>query len=166
MIQIKQLITGKVLFEASTLRGANLRKADLREADLSRANLSGADLSGADLYEADLREADLSGADLSGADLYGANLSRANLSGADLSGADLLCMGEMKFVKTMQLDTYQIGFTKDTLQIGCQRHSIEKWKSFKDEDIIHMALNALDWWKKWKDFIFTAVELSFEKENK
>ena len=70
----------------------------------------------------------------------------------------------MKEIRTMQVDTYMIGFTKNTLQIGCQRHSIEKWRSFTDEEISKMDKGALEWWNKWKDWIFQAIELSYGEE--
>jgi hypothetical protein len=104
-----------------------------------RANLSGANLSGANL----------SGADLSEANLSGANLYRANLSEANLSGADLLCQGNMHELRTMQFDTWAIGYTADTLQIGCQRHPIEKWRKWTTEAgrewIAKMDGQALAW---------------------
>ena len=62
----------------------------------------------------------------------------------------------------MQIDTYKIGFTKDTLQIGCERHTIEEWQKFDDDKISKMDTNALKWWNKWKDFIFQAIELSYK----
>ena len=64
------------------------------------------------------------------ADLCNANLYYANLRGANLRGADLLCLGNMREIRTMQIDTWQIGYTADTLQIGCQRHAIEKWRKW------------------------------------
>jgi hypothetical protein len=71
----------------------------------------------------------------------------------------------MKQLRTMRLDTYQIGFTKDTLQIGCQRHKIEKWERFSDEEINKMDAGALEWWAKWKEFVFKAIELSFSGDK-
>ncbi len=106
-LEIKNRITGKVLFEFETennntqktlleaikqgayLRGADLRGADLRGAYLQGAYLRGAYLQGADLRDADLRGAYLQGADLQGADLRGAYLQGAYLRGADLRGAYL-----------------------------------------------------------------------------
>ncbi len=68
-------------------------------------------------------------------------------------------------LRTMQIDTYGIVFTKDILQIGCERHTIEEWKGFEDLQIEIMDDEALEWWRKWKDFIFQAVELSFETKS-
>ena len=182
-IEIKSRYTDKALFSheqknnsiritlqlaikvKADLSGADLFRADLSGADLSRANLSGADLFRADLFGANLSGADLSGADLSGANLSGANLSRADLFRADLSGANLLCMGDMKFIFTMQLDKWQIGFTKDVLQIGCQRHPIEDWKKFDDQTIEKIHFEALAWWEKWKNHIFKTIELCITGEN-
>ena len=162
-IEIKSRYTDKVLFSHEqennsiriTLELAIKAKADLSGANLYVADLSGADLSGANLSVAYLSVANLSGADLSGADLSEANLSKANL----------LCMGDMKFIFTMQLDKWQIGFTKDVLQIGCQRHLIEDWKTFDDAMINSMDTKALGWWKKWKNHIFKTIELCIIGEN-
>jgi len=167
----------------ANLSSTNLSFADLRSADLSFANLSSANLSSADLSFANLSSANLSSADLRSADLSSANLGFANLSSAnlrfanlhsanlrfadlrfadlcsaDLSSADLLCYGDMKFIFTLQLDSWPVGFTKDILQIGCQKHQIEQWRNFNDEDIAKFAPDALPWWNKWKEFIFTAIE--------
>ena len=86
-IEIKNRITGKVLFELE--REDNSVKKTLEEAVKNNAYLGGADLDGADLRGADLRGADLGGAYLGGADLRGAYLRGADLRGAYLRGADL-----------------------------------------------------------------------------
>ena len=141
---------GETLAEAY-LRGACLRGACLRGANLRRANLREADLLEADLLEADLREANLWEAYLRGADLRGADLREAYLPD----------LGNMIEIRTMQIDRYQIAITHTTLRIGCQQHPIEKWKSFSDEEINNMDDGALEWWEKWRDFIFQAIKLSF-----
>jgi hypothetical protein len=71
----------------------------------------------------------------------------------------------MREWKSMQIDTYRIGFNKNILTIGCEQHTIVKWKSFTDERISKMDNNALVWWNKWKDFIFKAIDLSYGAEN-
>ena len=90
-----------------------------------------------------------------------ANLIDANLRGADLRGAN----GNLKELKTMQIETYSISFTKDILQIGCKRFSHTEWKNFSNDEIEKMDSQALSFWNKWKDFIFKAIELSFENED-
>ena len=117
----------------------------LRDADGGeRAKLRGANLRGANLRYADLRYADLRGADLRNADMSGANLSDAKLS-----GANLLCHGNMREIRTMQFGKWAIGYTHDTLQIGCQRHPIDKWRKWNTEAgrkwIGLMDSNALEW---------------------
>jgi len=159
-LTIEMAIKSKADLIGADLSGANLSGADLSGANLSRANLSWADLSGANLSEASLRGAslrgaNLSGADLYGADLYGANLSEANLSGANLSGA----IGNMSIIFSMQIETYPITFTSEILQIGCKRFTHKEWQEFDDETIQKMDSQALSFWKKWKDFIFMAIDL-------
>jgi hypothetical protein len=60
----------------------------------------------------------------------------------------------------MQINKWRIVFTKDILAIGCQQHTIEEWRSFDDERINMMEVTALEWWRKYKEFIFMAIELS------
>jgi hypothetical protein len=144
----------------ASLREANMRYADLSGADLRGADLSGADLRYADLSGADLSEANLRGADLSGASLSGASLSEANLRGANLREANLRCVtGNMSIVFSMQIETYPITFTAEVLQIGCKRFTHQEWRDFDDETINKMDSLALEFWKKYKDFIFMAIKL-------
>ena len=143
--------------------------------DLSYANLSGADLSGANLRYANLRYANLSNANLSGANLSNANLSGANLryanlryanlSGADLSGANLryadlrYCIGNGREIKSLQIGTYLISYTKDILNIGCQSHKHTDWRTFSDSIILDMdEQKALDWWNLNKHIIFELID--------
>ena len=162
------------------LSGANLRYANLSEVDLRYVNLSDADLSDAHLSDANLSDVDLSDANLSGADLRYANLSDAdlrcaNLRYADLSGANLInadlsdadlsdanlryCIGNNIEVKSIQIGTYLVSYTKDILNIGCQSHTHLKWKSFCDNDILSMdGKRALDWWSLYKHIIFELID--------
>jgi hypothetical protein len=154
----------------ANLGGANLRGADLSGANLGGANLRGADLSGAYLGGANLRGADLSGADLGGANLRGADLYGADLSGANLSGADLLAYGDMKYLKTMQIDKWAVGYTYDTLQVGCQKHTIDKWSKWDTEAgrkwVALMDECAIDWAEKHLGLILRIIETSPAKNPK
>ena len=108
------------------------------------------------------RRADLSGADLSGADLCRTNLRGADLSGADLRRAHLWStIGNNRHIKSLRLEEYDVSYTGEVIQIGCQQHTIEEWRGFDGNKIGSMdGQKALDWWAKWKDFIFQAIELS------
>lgn len=146
-----------ISFKVKDFSFINLRGADLRGADLRGANLRGADLYSANLRGADLRGADLRDANLRGADLYSADLYSANLRDADIRGS----IGDMSKVKSIQIDTYLISYTSTHLSIGCQLHKIEEWVNFDDGRIIEMnGKSALKFWRKFKSFIFTAIELS------
>ena len=188
MIEIKHRITEKVLFTVTgtlfgaNLRGANLFRANLRGADLSGANLSGANLSGADLsganlFEANLCRAILRGADLSKTNLRGANLSETNLRGANLHGTDLRganlrganlrganlrrVLGDSHKIHTMQTPYWSVVICLDqnTMAIGCEQHSIDDWRKFKDAKIRLMNTEALEFWKTWKPFIFQYIDI-------
>ena len=113
---------------------------------------------GANLAGANLDGANLDGASLDGANLYGASLNRASLDGAS---------GINDYVKSMQIDTYPICYTHDALQIGCQRHLISEWSAFDDARIRHMdGTKALNFWRKYKAWIFQTIELCPAKPTK
>ena len=138
----------------ANLQDANLRGADLQDANLQDANLREAILQGADLQGADLWGADLQGANLQGANLRGANLRGANLRGANLWG----CIGEGVRVKTLVVGTYVVTYTKEVLQVGCQRHGIPEWWGFDDATIEDMDWKALPWWRKHKELLKQVIE--------
>jgi len=71
-------------------------------------------------------------------------------------------IGNGREIKSMQLGTYNITFTSKVLQIGCENFEISEWRKFSDSRITGMDAGALEWWNKWKDFIFKAIELSTE----
>jgi hypothetical protein len=157
-------VNGCEIKDFANLRDANLRDANLCGADLYGANLRDANLSRTDLREADLSRTDLRGANLCEANLCGADLYGADLYGANLYGANLLCFGNMEEVKTLQIDTWNVGYTYDTLQIGCQRHPIEKWRKWDTQAgrkwINGMDREALEWADKHLDLILKIIEVS------
>ncbi len=129
-----------------------------REEGGDRANLDGANLVRANLYRANLY-----GANLYGANLYGANLYRANLDGANLDGANLWgCAGNRNEIKSLFLsEDYSITYTAKHMQIGCEKHEIKEWWDFDDKRILDMdGKSGLKFWRKYKDFIKSAIELS------
>jgi len=149
---------------------ANLRDTDLSGANLIGADLRNADLSGAVLSGANLRNAHLSGADLRGAYLNDANLSGANLRNAHLSGADLLCTGNMKEIKSLQFEKWGVAYTYDTLQIGCKKHSIERWRRWDTPAgkvwIDNMDSDATEWACKFMPIVLMLIDTSPARPTK
>ena len=155
------------------LRGADLRGVNLRGASLRSANLVGADLTGADMHGAILTRAILTRANLTGVDLRDATLTHADLRGvnlfnADLRGADLAeanlatanlrgVTGDGVVILSIHLPRYPVAITRDSMQIGCQRHPIADWLAFDDVAIARMDSGALDWWRQWKPTIASAI---------
>ena len=154
MIEIKNRYTGETIFQIETLYKANLYGADL----------SGANLSGANLYRADLSVANLSGANLYGANLSGANLSSANLSKADLIGADLSGAnldGEIIQKMPIVISTLQYWclITEEHMRLGCKRFTHEEWANFTDDQIDKMDVNALAFWKQWRNTLLAMCKV-------
>ena len=111
--------------------------------------------------QANLSYADLRYANLSYADLRYANFSSANLSYANFSSADLrYIIGEMKSLRSFQLEKYMVSYTDTILNIGCESHTIEDWKNFNDKKIKIMDRGALEWWNKWKPIIMQIIEIA------
>jgi hypothetical protein len=114
---------------------------------------------------ANLASADLAGAYLADANLARANLADAYLANAYLAGADLNSVrGNMREIKTMQADRWGVTWTMSPegvawLQIGCQRHPVEKWRSAPDRWIAKLDYDAADWWRKWKAPLLSVVDL-------
>lgn len=90
--------------------------------------------------------------DLRGSDLRDTNLRGANLCGAKRTLSDNT---EIKFDKilTIMQNKYFIIITTSHIEIECKRYLAQDWWKFKDEDILEMDNEALDWWKKWKPII-------------
>ena len=146
----------------ATLNSNNLRYANLTCADLTYANLRDANLSYANLTCADLRGADLRGANLRGTDLRGTDLIRANLKDANLTDV----IGDKIYIKSLQVDKYNISYTSEMLNIGCESHLIEEWRTFDTRTISKMDKQALEWWTKWKPIIMNIIEISPAKSAK
>ena len=89
-----------------------------------------------------------------------ADLSHADLSGANLYGADLRALGDMTYIKSLQLSLWPIGYTHDTMQIGCQRHTLAAWWAFTDEQISRMDSQALARWSVWKPILQSIIGAS------
>ena len=134
------------------------KRADLRGAYLRGAYLRGVDLRGAYLQRADLRGAYLQGVDLRGVVLQGVYLQGAYLRGADLRGADLQgATGQNIWIKTLGSDIWEIVYTFDRLQIGCENHLITEWWEFDNDKISEMDHQALEFWKRWKPILQSII---------
>jgi len=131
-MQLKRWDTGEVIFD--------MKCSTFREL------VEGATKEGISFYHADM----------SGADMRGANMSDADMRGANMRYA----IGNMIELKTLALEKYVVTFNDSHMAIGCQQHTIEGWFEFTDDRISQMGHGALEWWKKWKDFIFTAIKMT------
>lgn len=87
------------------------------------------------------------------------------INGKDLPiepGADLLACGNGRELRTMQVGKWPIAYTHDTLQIGCQRHDIDKWRKW-DTDAGRVWITKMDgtapaWAEKNLPAILTLID--------
>jgi hypothetical protein len=68
----------------------------------------------------------------------------------------------MKQLRTLQIDVWAVGYTHDTLQIGCQTHPIDKWRKWNTDAgrkwISQMDEDALDWAERNLDLILKIID--------
>jgi len=143
-MELKRWDTGEVIFEMGCATFRELVEGSIK--------------AGVTLYRADMR-----GANMRYANMSDANMLDADMRGADMRGANMrYTLGNMIELKTLALEKYVVTFNDSHMAIGCQQHTIEEWFEFTDDRISQMDHGALEWWKKWKDFIFTAIEMTKE----
>jgi hypothetical protein len=53
---------------------------------------------------------------------------------------------------------WPIAISDTHMQIGCQNHSHEQWRTFTDSQIGQMAPGAIEFWKQWKPTLMAACE--------
>jgi hypothetical protein len=82
---------------------------------------------------------------------------RADLSGANLSGATL----SFKFAQAY-LAPWSVLVTPEYIEIGCQRHPIDRWLDWgrqDDPEEIHaMHSKARAWWNRHKSIVLVMAE--------
>jgi uncharacterized protein YjbI with pentapeptide repeats len=84
----------------------------------------------------------------------------ANLNGTDIRGADLRGTNFINAnIITINLPFWDAFIYTETVRIGCQHHSHEKWMNFSDEEIQDMHPSALRWWKEHKLLILAAIDV-------
>ena len=159
--------TKEVIFELECssweqlLKGAlkekiSFHRADFSGSDFSGSNFRNSNFSGSDFSDSDFRNSSFRYSDFSGSNSRNSNFKNSNWE----NSRHQYKIGNMREWKSMQLDTYMIVFNKRIMAIGCQQYTIDEWKQFTDEKISEMDKKSLEWWNKWKDFIFKAIELS------
>lgn len=90
------------------------------------------------------------------ADLRWANLGWANLAKVDIINA----VGNMREIKSLQVDTYFVAYTSEVMAIGCEQHTLAEWWAFTDEEIHKMdGQRGLDWWRKWRPILMQIMEV-------
>ena len=76
----------------------------------------------------------------------------------------MLCAGDGVYVKTMQIERWNVAYTNDILQIGCQRHAIEKWRKWSTPAglvwVGQMDDNAEEWAMKHLHLIIAMIDAS------
>tara|TARA_Y100001938_G_scaffold150839_1_gene243741 strand:+ start:1493 stop:2101 length:609 start_codon:yes stop_codon:yes gene_type:complete len=152
-------------FRGIDLVGAHFKYCDFRNADFRDTSLRGTSFLACELREAEFLIAYMRGVRFIGCDLKGANLNHSDLSGAFFSQTNINdchlwdVTGNNQEIKNIShLPLWRIVYTARDLQIGCRRYRIADWHKFSDAEISAMDIDALDWWKEYKEEIFSVIE--------
>lgn len=130
------------------------------------ADLRDGKLQDADLFDLDLRGAKFQNADLFGADLFGADLRGANLQNTNLQHTCLLHAKLPLGYAYYYFSPWYVTITPDRVFIGCQVHTLDRWKNFSDAEIAEMDAHALEWWREHKNKIMElAIEAKEEQDS-
>ena len=157
---LKGALEAKISFYRADFRGSDFRGSNFRYSNFSDSDFSNSDFSDSNFSDSDFSNSDFSDSNFSDSDFSDSEFSDSEFSDSNFRGSKhQYKIGNMREWHSMQLDTYMIVFNKHILAIGCKQFKIKEWESFTDEEITDMDSGALEWWKKWKDFIFKAIEL-------
>ena len=71
----------------------------------------------------------------------------------------------MHEIKSAQFDSWPIIWTQSpygvtTLQIGCQRHDLERWRNADSIFIRKMHRRAMQWWDTYGQLVLALVDAS------
>ena len=67
-------------------------------------------------------------------------------------------------VINLMFKEYSVTILKEYIAIGCQTHTYEEWKNFKDCDIAPMdGPNGIQWWHKYREIILKTWENNFAR---
>jgi len=160
-----------ISLKQARLQGANLNTCDLRYSDLRDVDMTGATLKSSLLCNSMLNDASMRGADLRGAYLDDTYLRGVDLFGANLQGVSLWrCVGNMKEIKSLQVDKYHIAYTSQSLQIGSFRGNLDDWWGIDAQQLISSPeaieseksnanlMGLVRWWALNKDFVRDTIE--------
>jgi hypothetical protein len=69
----------------------------------------------------------------------------------------ILRAGEYTYVTGL---FWPIRISDEYIRIGCEKHTIDEWDNFTDEEIDDMDQEALQFWRKHKEFILSEAQKS------
>lgn len=145
---------------------------------LEDVHLFDCDLKWSYFHECTIRYCSIRFCDLLGVSFNCSNLIETNFSNSNFKNASMErvssfigcglwgVIGNSKQIKSLNIfPEYDVVYTHDRLQIGCENHSIEEWKNFDYDRILVMDGNdAVSFWERNKDLIFSIIENSPAKK--
>lgn len=165
------------VFHYANLQNLQIKRANFSDGDFTRAgffrteaqgcNFTGAKFTGASLMHVEFKNCNFTGVNFKNCDFTGAEFQNCNFTNATFGGA-VFDYSSWKNCTTTGADftgaicyrvpikfapvsitgmRYPITIMGDSIQIGCQFHTVEAWEKFSTRDIFHMdGRNAVVWW--------------------
>lgn len=149
-------------FTKSIFTDCNLQDSVFLRTNFCRCVFKSCNLSNSLFNDCNFFEATFIDCNIDRASLFGADLVRSKFINSNIINCDIrFSVGNMVDVKTILVANYHISFNNKFLAIGCRQYTHQQWYTMSDHTISLLAEGALDWWQKWKDFIFMAIMLEY-----
>lgn len=147
-------------FRAARFAGSNMKGVTLTGADISFADFTGANLERAILIDSNSRYCCFDDTNLSEANISWSSITQSTYEGANIDGVVMESVfGANSYFKCMQIDVYAVTYTKDFLQVQCQGHPIDVWKSMTARDQIECGYKiGYRWFQDNSEWLFNTME--------
>ncbi|RTI85310.1 pentapeptide repeat-containing protein [Campylobacter jejuni] len=126
--------------------------------------LEGISLNNANLENINLSGLDFNNAFINGASFHFCNFLRTEFENCIFENVDLRdCIGDMKNIFSVVVDTYVMTFTKTMMNLGCDTKTIKEWRNVSVDDLEDEEQKWL--WSYYKDTIFEIINKRLGVEN-
>lgn len=150
----KELVEHCIL-EGISLNDANLENLNLSGLDFDDVFINGASFKNANLNDISSKNASFIDCDFSGASFHFCNFLRTEFEDCIFENVND-CIGDMKNIFSVVLDTHVMSFTKTMMNLGCNAKTIKQWRLISVDDLEDEEEKWL--WGYYKDIIFEIID--------
>ena len=139
---------GVLIWSKGQFRGGQFRGGDFLSGQFRGGQFLGGQFRGGEFLGGQFR-----GGQFRGGDFFGGQFRGGEFLGGEFLGGQFFGEALTSNPITLVGFRWSIYGTPTCLHIGCQHHTHEVWESFSEGDIAEMAVGALEFWRKNKQFL-------------